>query len=253
MKKLILPMVAAVLCCSAASAFELDDFVLGGARVRGIPSSQPALDGRYYYQFNNEGTVIKKFSYKKEKDVTTFFDNAKIAGNTIKSWEGYTMSADEKRILLWTDSKSIYRYSFTANHYVYDIDANKLTPLSRQGGEEIATLCPTGHQVAYVRDNNVYITHLQSGSTIQVTTDGKKNEIINAVPDWVYQEEFGVLNTFAWSADGRYLAFIRFDESQVPMCSMELYQGECNPNPDYSIHPGRTITNTPQQASTTRW
>lgn len=239
MKKLILPMVAAVLCCSAASAFELDDFVLGGARVRGIPSSQPALDGRYYYQFNNEGTVIKKFSYKKEKDVTTFFDNAKIAGNTIKSWEGYTMSADEKRILLWTDSNPIYRYSFTANHYVYDIDANKLTPLSRQGGEEIATLCPTGHQVAYVRDNNVYITHLQSGSTIQVTTDGKKNEIINAVPDWVYQEEFGVLNTFAWSADGRYLAFIRFDESQVPMCSMELYQGECNPNPDYSIHPGR--------------
>lgn len=239
MKKLILPMVAAVLCCSAASAFELDDFVLGGARVRGIPSSQPALDGRYYYQFNNEGTVIKKFSYKKEKDVTTFFDNAKIAGNTIKSWEGYTMSADEKRILLWTDSNPIYRYSFTANHYVYDIDANKLTPLSRQGGEEIATLCPTGHQVAYVRDNNVYITHLQSGSTIQVTTDGKKNEIINAVPDWVYQEEFGVLNTFAWSADGRYLAFIRFDESQVPMCSMELYQGECNPNPDYGIHPGR--------------
>ncbi len=239
MKKLILPMVAAVLCCSAASAFELDDFVLGGARVRGIPSSQPALDGRYYYQFNNEGTVIKKFSYKKEKDVTTFFDNAKIAGNTIKSWEGYTMSADEKRILLWTDSKPIYRYSFTANYYVYDIDANKLTPLSQQGGEEIATLCPTGHQVAYVRDNNVYITHLQSGSTIQVTTDGKKNEIINAVPDWVYQEEFGVLNTFAWSADGRYLAFIRFDESQVPMCSMELYQGECNPNPDYSIHPGR--------------
>ena len=239
MKKLILPMVAAVLCCSAASAFELEDFVLGGARVRGIPSSQPALDGRYYYQFNNEGTVIKKFSYKKEKDVTTFFDNAKIAGNTIKSWEGYTMSADEKRILLWTDSKPIYRYSFTANHYVYDIDANKLTPLSLQGGEEIATLCPTGHQVAYVRDNNVYITHLQSGSTIQVTTDGKKNEIINAVPDWVYQEEFGVLNTFAWSADGRYLAFIRFDESQVPMCSMELYQGECNPNPDYSIHPGR--------------
>lgn len=239
MKKLILPMVAAVLCCSAASAFELDDFVLGGARVRGIPSSQPAIDGRYYYQFNNEGTMIKKYSYKKEKDVTTFFDNAKIAGNTIKSWEGYTMSADEKRILLWTDSKPIYRYSFTANHYVYDIDANKLTPLSRQGGEEIATLCPTGHQVAYVRDNNVYITHLQSGSTIQVTTDGKKNEIINAVPDWVYQEEFGVLNTFAWSADGRYLAFIRFDESQVPMCSMELYQGECNPNPDYSIHPGR--------------
>ncbi|MBQ2163890.1 MAG: hypothetical protein II445_05215, partial [Muribaculaceae bacterium] len=109
MKKLILPMVAAVLCCSAASAFELDDFVLGGARVRGIPSSQPALDGRYYYQFNNEGTMIKKYSYKKEKDVTTFFDNAKIPDNPIQAWYGYTMSSDEKSILLWTNSRPIYR------------------------------------------------------------------------------------------------------------------------------------------------
>ena len=60
MKKLLLPVIAVVLCTTVASAFELDDFVLGGVRVHGIPSSQPALDGRYYYQFNNEGTMIKK-------------------------------------------------------------------------------------------------------------------------------------------------------------------------------------------------
>ena len=239
MKKLILPMVAAVLCCSVASAFELDDFVLGGARVRGIPSSQPALDGRYYYQFNNEGTMIKKYSYKKEKDVTTFFDNAKIPNNSIQAWYGYTMSSDEKSILLWTNSRPIYRYSYTADHYIYNIKENKLNRLSDDGGEEIATLSPDGSKVAYVKYNNVYVKNLATGATATVTTDGKMNEIINAVPDWVYQEEFGVLNTFTWSADGRYLAFIRFDESQVPMCSMELYQGECNPNPDYSIHPGR--------------
>ena len=81
--------------------------------------------------------------------------------------------------------------------------------------------------------------NLANDEIATVTTDGKKNEIINAVPDWVYQEEFGVLNTFTWSADGRYLAFIRFDESKVPMCSMELYEGECRPNPDYRLHPGR--------------
>ena len=238
MKKLFLSAIAALLCCSAASAFELDDFVISG-RVYGIPSSQPALDGRYYYQFNNSGTMISKCSYKKEKDVTTFFDNSKVPDNPVESWDGYTMSSDEKSILLWTNSTPIYRYSFTANHYIYNIKENKLTPLSEKGGEEIATLSPDGNQVAYVRDNNVYITHVGSGSTIQVTNDGKKNEIINAVPDWVYQEEFGVLNTFAWSPSGRYLAFIRFDESQVPMCSMELYEGECRPNPDYAIHPGR--------------
>ena len=239
MKKFVLPVIAAVLCCSAACAFELDDFVLGGVRVKGIPSSQPALDGRYYYQFNNEGTVIKRYSYKKEKDVTTFFDNAKIPDNPIQAWYGYTMSSDEKSILLWTNSRPIYRYSYTADHYIYNIKENKLNRLSDDGGEEIATLSPDGSKVAYVKYNNVYVKNLATGATAIVTTDGKMNEIINAVPDWVYQEEFGVLNTFTWSADGRYLAFVRFDESQVPMCSMELYEGTCYPVEDYSIHPGR--------------
>ena len=239
MKNLILSLIAALITCSAASALDLDDFVLSGVRVKGIPASQPALDGRYYYQFNNEGTMIKKLSYKKEKDVTTFFDKAKIPDNQIKAWDGYTMSSDEKSILLWNNSNPIYRYSYTADHYIYNIKDNKLERLSNAGGEEIATLSPDGSKVAYVKDNNVFFKNLATGATSTVTTDGKKNEIINAVPDWVYQEEFGVLNTFTWSADGRYLAFIRFDESQVPMCSMELYAGECRPNPDYAIHPGR--------------
>lgn len=238
-KKSFLTLVAMALCVPAASALELEDFVLSQVRPKGIPASQPALDGHFYYQFNQAGTAISKHSYKKEKDVTTFFDNAKIKDNTIAAWDGYTMADDEQSILLWNETKPIYRYSYTANHYIYNIKENKLTPLSEQGGEEIATLSPSGNQVAYVRDNNVYIKHVGSGAMLTVTTDGKKNEIINAVPDWVYQEEFGILNSFAWSPDSRYLAFIRFDESQVPMCSMELYQGECRPNPDYALHPGR--------------
>lgn len=237
--KTFFPLVIAVLCSVNVSALEIEDYVLSQVRPRGIPASQPAVDGRYYYQFNNDRTVIAKHSYKKEKDVTTFFDNAKIKDNKVDSWDGYTMSDDESSILLWTESNPIYRYSFSANHYVYNIKENLLTPLSEKGGEEIATLSPTGNRVAYVKDNNVYIKDLVSGVTTTVTTDGKKNEIINAVPDWVYQEEFGVLNTFAWSPDGRYLAFIRFDESKVPMCSMELYEGDCQPNHDYAIHPGR--------------
>ena len=239
LKKALFTIAAVAMCSSAASALEIEDFVLSQVRPKGIPASQPALDGRYYYQFNQDGTTISKHSYKKEKDITTFFDNSKIKDNKIASWDGYTMAADEQSILLWNETKPIYRYSFTADHYIYNIKQNKLTPLSQQGAEEIATLSPSGAQVAYVHDNNVYIKHVQSGAELTVTTDGKKNEIINAVPDWVYQEEFGVLNTFAWSPCGRWLAFVRFDESQVPMCSMELYQGECNPNPAYALHPGR--------------
>ena len=146
LKKALFTIAAVAMCSSAASALEIEDFVLSQVRPKGIPASQPALDGRYYYQFNQDGTTISKHSYKKEKDITTFFDNSKIKDNKIASWDGYTMAADEQSILLWNETKPIYRYSFTADHYIYNIKQNKLTPLSQQGAEEIATLpMRTGH------------------------------------------------------------------------------------------------------------
>ena len=93
LKKALFTIAAVAMCSSAASALEIEDFVLSQVRPKGIPASQPALDGRYYYQFNQDGTTISKHSYKKEKDITTFFDNSKIKDNKIASWDGYTMAA----------------------------------------------------------------------------------------------------------------------------------------------------------------
>lgn len=84
----------------------------------------------------------------------------------------------------------------------------------------------------------MYIKNLADGTVTTVTTDGEKNKIINGVPDWVYQEEFGILNSLKWSPSSNTLAFIRFDESQVPMYSMTMYEGDCHPNKDYSLYPG---------------
>lgn len=220
-----------------ASALELSDFVLS-YRPYGIAATQKALNGEYYYQKSTDGSKIFRIAYKNEANETTIFNSEELKGCKITDWDGYEMSNDETKILLHTDTKMIYRYSYIADYYVYDVKSQRITKLTDEGGEEIATLSPDNQKVAFVKNNNVYIKNLADGSITTVTTDGEKNKIINGVPDWVYQEEFGILNSLKWSPSSNTLAFIRFDESEVPMYSMPMYEGDCHPNKDYSLYPG---------------
>lgn len=220
-----------------ASALELSDFVLS-YRPYGIAATQKALNGEYYYQKSTDGSKIFRIAYKNEANETTIFNSEELKGCKITDWDGYEMSNDETKILLHTDTKMIYRYSYIADYYVYDVKSQRITKLTDEGGEEIATLSPDNQKVAFVKNNNVYIKNLADGTVTTVTTDGEKNKIINGVPDWVYQEEFGILNSLKWSPSSNTLAFIRFDESQVPMYSMPMYEGDCHPNKDYSLYPG---------------
>ena len=221
-----------------AGALDLADFTLSQCRPAGIPATQPARDGSVYYQMSSDRTQINVRRYRSEMGETTLFDTGNLKGCDVASWDGYAMSADESKILLWTESKPIYRHSFSANYYVYDVKSGKIAKLTNQGGEEIATLSPDSKKVAYVLNNNIYIKNLETGVTTTVTTDGVKNKVINGVPDWVYQEEFGIINSLKWSPNGGTLSFIRFDESEVPMYSMTMYQGDCDPNDAYALYPG---------------
>ena len=238
MKKTLI-LLAALAVSMSASALDIQDFVLGGARPRGIGAVTPAIDGKYYYQLADRGKTIVRCEYKTGRQVATVLDSLTMQQAQVRSWEGYEMSQSESSILLWTDSEPIYRHSFTARFFVYDRQAGTLTPVTSEGGEQIATLSPDGKRVAFARSNNVYVKNLADGTLTQVTTDGRKNHIINAVPDWVYEEEFAMLNSFAWSSDSRTLSFIRWDESQVPMASMTMYQGDCKANDDYALYPGK--------------
>ena len=220
-----------------ASALELSDFVLS-YRPYGIAATQKALNGEYYYQKSTDGSKIFRIAYKNEANETTIFNSEELKGCKITDWDGYEMSNDETKILLHTDTKMIYRYSYIADYYVYDVKSQRITKLTDEGGEEIATLSPDNQKVAFVKNNNVYIKNLADGTVTTVPTDGEKNKMINGVPDWVYQEEFGILNSLKWSPSSNTLAFIRFDESQVPMYSMTMYEGDCHPNKDYSLYPG---------------
>lgn len=114
-----------------------------------------------------------------------------------------------------------------------------MEPLSENGPQQVPLFSPDGNQIAFVRDNNIYLVKLLFGnSESQVTKDGKFNEVLNGIPDWVYEEEFGFNRAFDFSADSQMLAYIRFDESQVPMYSFPLYKGMVPALEKFSTYPG---------------
>lgn len=208
----------------------LEDFVLSQNRPKGAGEFTPAADGRYYYRL--EDNSVNRYAYAREGKPTIVF-----AGAGRIEWDGYEMAAGDRLIVFHTDRHDIYRYSYSADHYLYDVASEKLEKLSEAGGEEIVTVSPTGTHVAWVKDNNIFVKELATGEVKQVTRDGAKNKVINGVPDWVYQEEFGILNSLRFSPDGTTLAFLRWDESEVPLCSMQMYRGDCNPTVDNAAHP----------------
>jgi dipeptidyl-peptidase 4 len=191
--------------------------------VRGLRSMN---DGEHYTTLDGRTRIIKN-SYKTGQMTEVLFDLSKVDRAPISSFSDYAFSEDETKILLTTDKKPIYRHSYTAQYYIWNAVTRELTPLSeKEGAQQMATFSPDGDRVAFVRDNNLFIKNLRFGSETQITWDGRKNEIINGLPDWVYEEEFGFNKAFWWSPDSKFLAFIRFDETEVPEFSMTMYAGE---------------------------
>lgn len=190
-------------------------------------------DGASYAAISDDGRSIEVFAYKTGKKTSTLFSLDNIKGDfRIDDFEGYTISANGKKVLLWNNSEQIYRYSFSADYYVYDVMRQTLQKVSTEReGLRCGTISHDGRMVAYVFENNIYISNLDYGTDRAITDDGRINELINGAPDWAYEEEFGVLNTLRWSGDDTMLAYVKFDESRVPVYSFDAYRGYCNPDP----------------------
>ena len=230
---------ALVLCCYGnGKALTLEDCVLAGKNPVGIEQMTPARNAGMFYRLSNDGLRVERLDIT-TGNFTTVFDTHSVSDCPVTAWDGFAMSDNERTILLWTNVESIYRYSFSADYYTYDCRTHRLTPVSEEGGEEIATLSPQGDKVAYVHHNNVMLHIVGEEGALAVTTDGRPQHVINGVPDWVYQEELSMLSSLRWSPDGATLAFMRWDETHVPMYSMTLYQGDCNQHDDYALYPGR--------------
>lgn len=204
--------------------------------TRNAPASvremRPLADGKTYAMVSDDGRRIDIFSYLTGKKTGTLFDLDAVKGDVkIDSFDGYEVSDNGRKILLWNDRKGIWRYSFTAEYYVYDTMRSTMQRVSTKGAQRGATMSHDGLRVAYVRDNNVFISNLDYRTDIAVTTDGEINKITYGAPDWAYEEEFGVQCTLCWSGDDQTLAFVKWNESQVPEYSFDDYRSFCDSDP----------------------
>lgn len=185
-------------------------------------------DGEYYTTLDRDrgGVSINKFSYKtgelEEKIIQSINLLPKGSSEPIRPGS-YEFSADEKKMLLGTESEQIYRHSTREKNYVYDLESKKLVELDSKGKQRYATFSPSGNKVAFVRDNNLFFKDFENDELVQITADGMRNQIINGATDWVYEEEFAFDKAFFWSPKGDKIAYYRFDEASVIEFNMQKY------------------------------
>lgn len=240
MKKLFV-LFYALMCLVTLQAQKvtLQDVANGTYRTQSIQGLKPMLDGEHYTQISKDHKRIVKYSFKTGKEVATIFDVATARNHKLKNFDDYIMSPDESLILIQTETKPIYRRSFTAVYYIYNVRNRTLEPLSNNGPQQVPLFSPDSHQIAFVRNNNIYLIKLLFGnSESQVTKDGEYNKVLNGIPDWVYEEEFSYNRAFDFSADSKMIAYVRFDESQVPMYSFPWYKGMAPEKTEYTTYPG---------------
>ena len=192
-----------------------------------VVGMNPMKDGNTYATL--EKGKLNIYNYKTGEKVNTLFDMRELIlpGDSVATplYSTYTLSDDESKVLFMNNYNPIYRHSYTADFYVYDINNKVLSPLSENGSQRLATFSPDATKVAFMRDNNLFIKDLKTNEELQFTHDGKWNHIINGAPDWVYEEEFGFAQGFYWSPDSKKIAFYRFDESDVKEYNMQMFNG----------------------------
>jgi len=204
-------------------------------------SSLHSMNVAYYavMEYPKSGVVINKYSYKTLQKTATIVDSKEI--ENVETFSSYEFNNDETKIILGTDFKQVYRHSYTATYYVYDLATKKATLIDAAIQEP--TFSPDSKKVAYAKDNNIFVKDLQNNTTTQITSDGVKNEIINGTTDWVYEEEFAFVRAFQWNKNSSYIAYLRFDERAVPEFSMDLYGKDLYPSQQVFKYPKAGETN----------
>ena len=210
---------------SARPAFDYSALRDGTFEQKTVSGVRSLSDGERYTTMS-DGRVLC-FLYRTGEPAGVLFD-ASAAEPRIE-FTDYVLSADERRLLLTTDVEPIYRHSFTAEYWIYDRQDGSLRRLSQGGPQQQAQFSPDGSRVAFVRGGNLFVADPAAGSERQLTFDGRFNHIINGLPDWVYEEEFSFARAFAWSPDGRKIAYLRFDESRVKQYNMNRFAGGLYP------------------------
>lgn len=227
MKKRIL--VAVLLLTTSISVvaqekLTLEEIWSGAFRTKGMNELNAMKNSNQYTILNSDRATrtqqIDLYDYATLSKTATLIDTKDF--KVLESIDSYTFDKAEKKILIATNSNQIFRHSFTANYFVFDIASKKLSKFTEKAIQE-PTFSPDGTKVAYAFENNLYVFDFLTNKETQITTDGKKNSIINGITDWVYEEEFAFVRAFDWNANSTKIGYIRFDETNVPEFSMDMY------------------------------
>ncbi|OCB75209.1 S9 family peptidase [Flavobacterium crassostreae] len=202
----------------------VEDIFTGSFQPQGMDALQSLKNTNQYTVLNTNTSAktmqIDLYDFATLKKVATLIDTKDHKG--LSSMDSYKLDASEKNILIACNTQKIFRHSFTADYYLYHTNTKELVKLFDFQIQE-PTFSPDGKSIAYAKDNNLFIYTIATKTSTQLTTDGKKNAIINGITDWVYEEEFAFVKAFDWSKDSQKLAYIRFDETDVPEFSMSVF------------------------------
>lgn len=242
MKRLFLTITALLMFVATMSAggkLTLPDITSGKFAAKTVNGINPIEGTDTYARISQDGERVVCCSFKTGKELSVLFDVKNTMGCKIDGFDDYVLSPDGKRMLIQTKTERIYRRSFKADFYIYNIESRRLDRLSDGDKQQIPTWSPDGQQVAFVCGGNIFLVKLlYDNAEIQVTKDGKFNEVINGLPDWVNEEEFGFNSALTFNADGTMICWIRYDESKVKTYSLEMYKGMKPAKEEYDTYPG---------------
>lgn len=242
MKRLFLTITALLMFVATMSAggkLTLPDITSGKFAAKTVNGINPIEGTDTYARISQDGERVVCCSFKTGKELSVLFDVKNTMGCKIDGFDDYVLSPDGKRMLIQTKTERIYRRSFKADFYIYNIESRRLDRLSDGDKQQIPTWSPDGQQVAFVREGNIFLVKLlYDNAEIQVTKDGKFNEVINGLPDWVNEEEFGFNSALTFNADGTMICWLRYDESKVKTYSLEMYKGMKPAKEEYAAYPG---------------
>ncbi len=224
---------------SAGGKITIPDITSGKFAAKTVNGINPIEGTDTYARISDDGKRVDCYSFKTGKLLRNLFDVSNTMGKKIDSFDGYILSPDGTRMLIQTKTTSIYRRSFTAVYYLYNIASRKLEPLSDGGPQQVPVWSKDGLQVAFVREGNIYLVKLlYDNAEVQVTKDGKFNEVINGLPDWVNEEEFGFNRALTFNADGTMICWLRYDEKDVKTYSLQMYKGMKPEKQENAVYPG---------------
>ena len=193
--------------------------------AKGVSAYRMLNDGVHFVEWGVNGDLVKGNISKERQQAQILISKSTLV------WEdkpievaGFEFNSNEQKVLLWTAPKAIYRRSFEAFYFLYDLKTKRLDALDAEHTPQtLAEYSPDGTMVSFIHGNDIFIKDLNTGKVHKMTQDGKRNKIINGTTDWVYEEEFALTKAYCWSPDSQYLAFLKFDEQEVPEFQMALY------------------------------